>query len=342
MRALHIAISLAAGLCLGIILTFGKGKLETPRSPRSDDLGSNETVDRPTRLPVARRLEEFIVKLEDEPFGQSTFVQGRALEVNLAQFCGKVEMDELPDLFETVSNLDEAMLDPTLALTIIGARWAESDPHAASEAARQLDMTSRAAVERAIWPVWARRDLRGFRTHMENLRVELGNDGVKAGAPFGDGAPWVKVDPLPAMEAYLEGDLRFFKFAPNTEFEGAPPLTALPLPPAGQASSGSFGPNEGVSPMLDLWLKRDPSSAMTWARDAIARDKLQPRYRFLLLDQLSLKGYESLAADLALNYLTEDLQVIALDRILKRWMLSDPLAARRWQKKEGLLAPHGS
>ena len=88
--------------------------------------------------------------------------------------------------------------------------------------------------------------------------------------------------------------------------------------------------------MLETWLGRDPSAALNWAQDAIARHEAPPRYRFLLLDQLSRYGYHAPAADLALDQLTEDLQAIALERILERWAHSEPKAVQVWKRQNGL------
>ncbi len=332
MKAVQVTLALAAGLLVGIFLTSGR----TDKDRKGGQFRSIVPLGRGNRalseqLPVSTRLEEFLSEIEEAPFGRSNIVQERAEELNLARYCREARAADLPELFEAVANLNDDTFDPTLALRILGARWAELDPHAASKAAALLEMNRRAAVEHAIWPVWARQNLGEFRAHMEDLRVELGS------VPLHGAIPWLTTDPIPALEAHLERDLKFFRDVPKANFTDAPPVTARPLPSeASKYSSGHIG-NGNVPPMLEIWLQRDQSAAMNWAQDAISRDEAPPRYRFLLLDQLSRNGYDAAAADIALDHMTEDLQVIVLERILERWAHSDPKAAQAWRRQNGLV-----
>lgn len=338
MKAVQVTLALAGGLLLGIFLTSERAE----KDGKGGQFNSIVPLERgnrsrPEQSPVSARLEEFLSEFEEAQFGRSNIVQNRAEELNLARFCREARAADLPELFEAVANLHDDTVDPTLALRILGARWAELDPHAASKAAALLEMNRRAAVEHAIWPVWARHNLGEFRAHMENLQVELGKNGETATVPLRGAIPWVTTDPIPALEAHLERDLKFFRDIPKTGFAGAPPLTAEPRPSEiSKYSSGHIG-NGNVPPMLEIWLRRDQSAAMNWAQDAISRDEAPPRFRFLLLDQLSGHGYDAAAADLALDHLTEDLQVIVLERILKRWAHSEPEVAQAWKRQNGLV-----
>ena len=219
MKAIQVLLSLAVGVLFGIFLTLER----TEKVGTGDQFKSIVPLERSYRArskksPVSTRLEEFLSAFDQTPFGRSDMLQNRATELNLARFCREARVANLPELFRAVANSQDDTIDPTLALRILGARWAKYDPHAASKAAALLDMDRRAAVEHAIWPVWARHNLVEFRAHMEDLRVELGRNGEKAMAPLRGAMPWVTADPIPALEAHLDRDLKFFRKIPKTDF----------------------------------------------------------------------------------------------------------------------------